>query len=350
MIKHRYCVIILFVIVRNLQAQLPGDLNADCAVTIEDVAPFVSVLIGADTDPSRIDASDVDSNNIVDARDIPGFISQLFDAAECANCQTLASGFAGGDGSMADPYQICNAAQLQLAGSHLNDSFVLTADIDLAGVAFTPIGHTTFGDNTVHYDAFFDGAGHRVRNLSIQLPGTDVLGLFGKLGPNAIVQDLGIENVNIRGNLCVGGFAAENNGIVRRCYSTGAVTGSTYVGGMIGDNRTIMTDCYSRASATGTSSVGGFAGVSFINPTYTRCYATGHVSGSANLGGLIGRLLGSQTVTDCYWDSQTTGVAASAGGSPRTTAQMHQQATFVGWDFITTWTPPGSDYPTFTWQ
>lgn len=350
MLKHVLFVIVLVISAQRAQAQLPGDLNGDCAVTTDDVAPFVAVLVGTESGAGMIEASDIDENGAADARDIPGFVAQLINAAECIGCHALASGFAGGSGTGADPYQICDAAQLQLAGAHLNSDFRLTADIDLADVSFTPIGFTTFGDNSVHYDGFFDGAGHRIRNLTIQLPGTDVLGLFGKLGPNAIVQDLGVENVNIRGNLCVGGFAAENNGIVRRCYSTGSVTGSTFVGGMIGDNRTIMTDCYSKASATGTSSIGGFAGVSFTTPTYTRCYATGAVMGISNVGGLIGRVIGSQTVTSCYWDTQTSGAAVSTGGVGRTMAQMQQQSTFAGWDFVTTWTMPAMDYPSFTWE
>ncbi|HPF38006.1 MAG TPA: hypothetical protein P5081_23605 [Phycisphaerae bacterium] len=344
------CAALSLVEVRPATAQLAGDLNGDCAVTIDDVVSFVDVLIGVEDDTDLVAAADVDGNSVADARDIEPFVSQLMTMAQCAVCQTLASGFAGGDGSLGDPYQICSAAQLQLAGSHLNANFVLIDDIDLAGVTFTPIGVTTFGDDTVHYDAFFDGAGHRVRNLTIQRPTTDVQGLFGKLGPNAVVQDLGVENVSVFGKLCVGGLAAENNGVVRRCYTTGSVTGSVYVGGMVGDNRTTMSDCHSRASVNGTSSIGGFAGVSFTSPTYLRCYSTGPVSGSNSIGGFIGRLLGTQTVTGCYWDTQTSGQATSVGGSGLTTSQMFLQSSYAGWDFTSTWTPPAGDYPRLQWE
>lgn len=345
-----FCTIILFGHVGIALGQLAGDLTGDCAVTADDIAPFVSVLIGNETGSMLVSASDVDDNGLANARDIAGFVSQLITAAECESCITLASGFSGGDGTPANPYRICNAAQLQLAHSFLNADFVLTSDIDLAGVAFTPIGQTTFGDSVIHYDGTFHGAHHRVRNLSIQLPTTDVIGLFGKLGPNAVVEDLGVENVNLRGQLCVGGFAAENDGIVRRCYVTGNVVGATYIGGMVGDNRAIMEDCYADVSVTGTSSVGGFAGVTFLSPTYTRCYSVGSVSGSSSQGGFIGGVIGPHVVTNCYWDTQSSGAATSNGGTGLTTAQMMQQASFVGWDFIATWTMPGGDYPRLAWE
>lgn len=329
---------------------IAGDINGDCVVTADDLPPFVAVLLGNESDVLQVEASDVNNDGVADGRDIPGFVTQLIELAECPTCTTNASGFAGGSGTVGDPYQICNAAQLQLAGSFLNADFILTADIDLQGVAFTPIGFTTFGDSIIHYDGTFDGAGFRVRNLSIQQPSTDVIGLFGKLGPNAIVQDLGVENVNLRGRLCVGGFAAENDGLVRRCYVTGQTTGSTYVGGMVGDNRAVMEDCYAQVTVVGTAAVGGFAGVTFLSPTYTRCYSTGSATGSSNVGGFIGQTIGPHTVTNCYWDTQSSGTPTSNGGLGRTTAQMQQQATFVSWDFATTWTIAVGDYPRLAWE
>ena len=336
--------------VQNTRAQLAGDIDGDCKVDSADVAPFIATLLDPDGHPATLDAADVDDNGVADGRDVAGFVSQLVNMAVCGACQTQQSGFAGGSGTPGDPWQICNAAQLQLAGDFLNADFILTSDIDLAGVSFTPIGFTTFGDSIIHYDGTFDGAGHRVRNLSIQQQDTDVIGLFGKIGPNAVVQDLGVENVNLSGNRCVGGFAAENDGLVRRCYVTGTVAGTSFVGGMVGDNRNLMEDCYAQANTSGSNSIGGFAGVSFTGPTYARCYSTGAVSGNNSVGGFVGGVLGPHTVTSCYWDTQTSGQATSGGGTAKTTSQMHQQATFVGWNFATTWTIETGDYPRLCWE
>ncbi|MCA9257301.1 MAG: hypothetical protein KDA33_16760 [Phycisphaerales bacterium] len=108
----RLCAALFLIAVRPANAQLAGDLNGDCVVTIDDVVSFVDVLIGAEDDVELVAAADVDGNSVADARDIEPFVSQLMTMAQCFACQTQASGFAGGDGSAGDPYQICSAAQL----------------------------------------------------------------------------------------------------------------------------------------------------------------------------------------------------------------------------------------------
>lgn len=81
---------------------------------------------------------------------------------------TAADSYAGGKGTKDEPYLIVNAAQLAYLGKRLegnqpyyNTYFKLTADIDLAGANWTPMGiKTAFG-------GYFDGGGHTVRNMNI---------------------------------------------------------------------------------------------------------------------------------------------------------------------------------------
>jgi hypothetical protein len=74
------------------------------------------------------------------------------------------------------------------------------------------------------------------------------------------------------------------------------------------------------------------------------------VTGNTLVGGLIGRNYVA-TVTSSYWDTQTSGQATSAGGTGKTTAQMMNRSTFVGWDFATIWNNnPGLSYPVFQYQ
>jgi hypothetical protein len=54
---------------------------------------------------------------------------------------------------------------------------------------------------------------------------------------------------------------------------------------------------------------------------------------------LIGRK-GNSTVNNSYWNIQTSGQSSSAGGFPRTTAQMtypYDSNTYVDWDFSNVW-------------
>ena len=66
--------------------------------------------------------------------------------------------------------------------------------------------------------------------------------------------------------------------------------------------------------------------------------------GSSNVGGLVG--INGGNISDCYWDTETSGQLTSDGGTGKTTDEMMQQTTFVGWDFSTAWTIcEGATYP-----
>ncbi|MCL2845897.1 MAG: SUMF1/EgtB/PvdO family nonheme iron enzyme [Chitinivibrionia bacterium] len=80
---------------------------------------------------------------------------------------------------------------------------------------------------------------------------------------------------------------------------------------------------------------GGAVGVNF--GTIENGYSTGSVFGSTtNIGGLIGVNQGG-TITNSFFDSQTSGRNDDGRGIPRTTFQMRQQSTFIGWDFNNIW-------------
>ncbi len=96
------------------------------------------------------------------------------------------------------------------------------------------------------------------------------------------------------------------------------------------------------------------------------CYATGRVTGeSSPTGGLVGSTEWSGgTASSSYWDIETSGQSTSAGGTGKTTAQMHDIATFsgAGWNIIAVvnrdignpsyiWNiVDGETYPFLTWQ
>lgn len=88
------------------------------------------------------------------------------------------SGFAGGNGTKEDPWQIADAAQLNLVRENLAGNYVLMADIDLAGIenwepigAFHSLSDAPEDAEVPHPDyAFtgtFDGAGHTISNLKV---------------------------------------------------------------------------------------------------------------------------------------------------------------------------------------
>ncbi|MBR4703256.1 MAG: hypothetical protein IKO91_05370 [Oscillospiraceae bacterium] len=86
----------------------------------------------------------------------------------------LADADLSGSGTAADPYQIGSKAQLEKFRDIVNGAngesrnaaacAVLTADIDLGGAAWTPMGDET---RQWQYTGTFDGAGFAISGLSV---------------------------------------------------------------------------------------------------------------------------------------------------------------------------------------
>lgn len=152
----------------------------------------------------------------------------------------------------------------------------LTADITLPAVAdgesnWTPMG--TDYDPYNPYTGTFDGDGHTITGLTINLPNQWCVGLIGCLGGK-------VQNLTLAG---------------------AKINGSHYVGGVVGFNSGTVTGCYATGDASGNSDVGGVAGRNY-NGTVTGCYhAAGEVSGNMNVGGVTG--YSSVSMTGCYWSN-----------------------------------------------
>lgn len=104
-----------------------------------------------------------------------------------------AESYAGGDGSKTNPYEIATAEQLAKLARDVNNGntpqaflgkyFKLTADIDLSGGIWMPIGKYYYkgygnGDNRLFFGKF-DGNGHVIKNMHIQWKGTEAWSAWG---------------------------------------------------------------------------------------------------------------------------------------------------------------------------
>ena len=255
-----------------------------------------------------------------------------------------------GTGTAEDPYRIRNfndLCQMQTVSNRLTAYWKLCANIDASasrcldgGAGWTPVGNN---DNL--FTGSFDGQGHTISGLFINRPTTDCVGFFGfaLFDPGDFrINNLGLVNVNITGRDYVGAIAgaALVNCHTKCCYSTGYVTGRYYIGGLIGYHYyTITWNCYSTVNVIGSRYVGGIAG--FIEGctagSVINSYSTGLITGTNDTGGLCGKLVDSSIHVNSFYDSQTSGQSDTGKGTPKTTAQMKQEATFVGWDFDTIW-------------
>lgn len=174
----------------------------------------------------------------------------------------------------------------------------LTDNIDLTGIDWTPIG--TDYDPYNPYTGIFDGDGHTITGLTINLPNQWCVGLIGCLGGK--VQNLTLAGAKINGSYYVGGVVGVNFGSMIGCTVSGTVKGNSFnVGGVVGFNSGTVTGCYATGDVSGHSDVGGVAGRNY-NGTVTGCYhAAGEVSGNMNVGGVTG--YSSVSMTGCYWSN-----------------------------------------------
>ena len=212
---------------------------------------------------------------------------------------------------------LLNVAEL-VNGGKTDINITLTADIDLTGKDWTPIG--TDYDNS--YKGTFDGGGHTITGLTFTT-NDEYAGLFGWLNRAGTVKNVVMEGVQITSNQIyggsIGGVVGYSWGTIENCSVSGSVSGTVYVGGVVGAQIDgSITGCSSSATVKGMVDVGGVAGQTNSSATLTACYATGNVTleidPKKNIagGGLVGMNAGSSLLA-CYATGNVTSTGSSTG-------------------------------------
>ena len=212
---------------------------------------------------------------------------------------------------------LMNVAEL-VNGGKTDINITLTADIDLTGKVWTPIG--TDYDNS--YTGTFDGGGHTITGLTVTT-NDQFVGLFGYLNRAGTVKNVVMEGVQITSNQIdggsIGGVAGYSWGTIENCSVSGSVSGTVYVGGVVGVQiGGSITGCSSSATVKGMVDVGGVAGQTNSSATLTACYATGNVIIEINPkkniagGSLVGMNAGISLLA-CYATGNVTSTGSSTG-------------------------------------
>ena len=212
---------------------------------------------------------------------------------------------------------LMNIAKL-VNGGKSDINITLTADIDLTGKDWTPIG--TDYDNS--YKGTFDGGGHTITGLTFTT-NDEYAGLFGWLNRAGTVKNVVMEGVQITSHQIyggsIGGVVGSGWGTIENCSVSGSVSGTVYVGGVVGVQiGGSITGCSSSATVKGTVDVGGVAGQTNSSATLTACYATGNViiemDTKKNIAGgsLVGMNAGSSLLA-CYATGNVTSTGSSTG-------------------------------------
>ena len=138
------------------------------------------------------------------------------------------------------------------------------------------------------FSGVLDGNGHTISNLYINQPTKNNIGLFSiifSLGNP--IKNLGLLNVDIQGNIIVGGLAGLGVADIVASYVTGTVKGIRTIGGLVGSNgEGRIISSFTNVDITGNTDVGGLAGISGV--LIRDSYALGSVTGVIRVGGLTG--------------------------------------------------------------
>ncbi len=255
--------------------------------------------------------------------------------------------------------EIATTEELAAINDNLSGSYVLTADIDLSGIEWTPIGaYAPSGESEEEQEipaadhAFtgtFDGQGHTISNLTINQPEGWALGLFGCVA-NADVGNFTLNNASVDAQLMganVVGYAycstvhdiALMNGKVTAHSSE--MSGEGMYGGIVGAGMgSVISDCTAQAEIIlpDNTANAGIVGGGLELTSVVNCSATGSITAGDNcygLGGVSGCGFGAQEFTgdtaegvtitcggNCFWIGGITGYAggfeAEAAGIPVT--------------------------------
>ena len=210
------------------------------------------------------------------------------------------------------------ATDLQGMDGDSSGHYALGSDIDASATASwnSGAGFTPIGSSGAAFTGTFDGLGHSISQLTINLPGGYHTGLFASVDTTGVVQNVGLVGGSVTGAFATGSLVGLNYGTVNNSHATSPVSGSYYVGGLVGLNYGTVKNSYATgAVSNGSYYTGGLVGT---NGTYskhgsaqiTNSYATGAVtSTAADVGGLVGSTYGSIA------NSYATGSASSTGSN-----------------------------------
>lgn len=275
----------------------------------------------------------------------------------------------GGTGTQKDPYQIGSRESLQKLGERVAEGsqtadayFVLTADIDLEGVAWTPIG-----DATHPVRGHFDGKNHVIKNLTMgkeEEPAANVYaGLFGCADAGSSFENITLENVSIHTKTSTTGYAGalvgalnskgatkDTAAVVDHCKASGTITISTdgkpgMAGGLIGMSNPFaaITNCGSEVAVTlatgaGIGNAGGLVGMVSIKALVMNNYTNGPVTlqttnTNANAGALVGMangILYNNYTAGAVTGNRAAGIAGNAAAASYTAGCHYVQEPAFG--------------------
>lgn len=219
--------------------------------------------------------------------------------------------------------EISTAEELAAIADDLSGNYVLTADIDLNGVEWIPLGTFvqlgTEGEEAempnpdFAFSGTFDGQGHTISNFTIHQPQGWCIGLFGCIA-NADVGNFTVTGAETEGTVMVSavvGYAfcstvhdVTLDGATVTAYASEMSAEGMY-GGIVGAGMgSLISDCVAKADIVIPDNTAntGIVGGGLEQTSVVNCIASGTVTAGSfcyGLGGVSGCGFGAEEFTNC---------------------------------------------------
>ena len=213
----------------------------------------------------------VDSEKVIDGGDGS-------ETAVPAWSGSVASNFASGSGTQADPYIIKTGEQLAYLAQQVNAGtnysgkfFKLSNSINLAGKPWTPIGYRTEDFYEYGFKGKFDGNGNSIYGLKVNSE-SSYAGLFGCAGKGSEISNLSVIKADIA-------TTRSYAGAICGYLNSGTISNCSVVGGSV---------------SAGSNRSGGICGQSYGSAKIEKCSVSStSISASSIAGGICGEISGS---------------------------------------------------------
>lgn len=243
-------------------------------------------------------------------------IAAVFAAGIAGSEKTAgAVNFPDGNGTPENPYIISDYSDLvtlsqliaeetdaHYAGAYYRVS-VKSITVDATGgETFIPIG-----SEANPFTGNFDGNGVIISGLTVD-SNDSYVGLFGYVGADAVISEVGLYKADIATNFYyAGGIAGYNAGNISSCFVHGSISGLQRVGGIAGYNAGVIENCYSSGAivpppgSVAIKYAGGLVGEIAAGGALSYSYTFAEVEAeesSESAGAVVGSSAGE--ITRCY--------------------------------------------------
>ena len=176
----------------------------------------------------------------------------------------------------------------------------LTADINLTGKEWTPIGNSF-----QTYNGTFDGQGYSITGLNAS-------SLFGGIGESATVKNLQLVDVKLNESSgATAGIVVNNYGTIMACSMTGEISAYSFTSGIANFNLGTIVACWFSGTLKENE---GYGIVAFNYGTITACFWDGNTTNGyrSNEGGTVEATKVEGTIT---WQTAVEGMNAALTGN-----------------------------------